>query len=177
MTDDNPNIDTTGHRSSQRIRTRPGGRRRLGGDPASPRRRRPGRAVAVLATVGAVAVVTAGGTLAAATFGAGGEDAVGPGADPPSAPAMPSCVWVTQRDGPVVPPELFLSAPSADAMLLFEYCDAAWTGDMAWLGDRAELSTGGSDDGLPNPWEAGNRAVEQWLEGEGGQAPPGWRGP
>jgi hypothetical protein len=89
--------------------------------------------------------------------------------------AARSCVWVTQENGPVVPQELFLAAPSADAALVFEYCDAEWTGDMAWLESREQLPT--SDDGLPNPWEAGNRAVERWLEGRTGHDPSGWRGP
>jgi hypothetical protein len=45
------------------------------------------------------------------------------------------------------------------------------------LDSRNELSTNGGDDGLPTPGEAANRAVEQWLEGRTGDAPPGWRGP
>jgi hypothetical protein len=37
--------------------------------------------------------------------------------------------------------------------------------DIAWMSPgepRPEASSG--DDGLPNPWEAGNRAVEQLRE-------------
>jgi hypothetical protein len=164
----------TGHRSSQRITTGPARRRRGGGASQDPMRRRPRRALTALAGVGAVAVVAAGATLAAATFGADEtHDATGSAGTHRS--DARSCVWVTQENGPVVPQELFLAAPSADAALVFEYCDAEWTGDMAWLESREQLPT--SDDGLPNPWEAGNRAVERWLEGRTGHDPSGWRGP
>jgi hypothetical protein len=91
-----------------------------------------------------------------------------------SAARRRACAWVNQQDGPVVSEQLLLAAPSAHAMLAFEYCDDEWTGGMGWLVSRRELST--SDDGMPNAWEAGNRAAERWLEDHGGrigQAPPG----
>ena len=153
-------IDTTGVRSSQPIQA---------GSSL------PGLSRAAVGWVAAVAVVGAGAALAAATFRGGDttlEQATGK-----TDTMSPACAWVTQADGPVVPQELFLAAPSADAMLVFEYCDAEWTGHMAWLDSRNELSTNGGDDGLPTPGEAANRAVEQWLEGRTGDAPPGWRGP
>lgn len=152
--------DTTGVRSSRRIQA---------GSSLS------GLSRAAVGWVAAVAVVGAGAALAAATFRGGDttlEQATGK-----TDTMSPACAWVTQADGPVVPQELFLAAPSPDAMLVFEYCDAEWTGHMAWLDSRNELSTSGGDDGLPTPGEAANRAVEQWLEGRTGDAPPGWRGP
>jgi hypothetical protein len=35
---------------------------------------------------------------------------------------------------------------------------------MAWLDSGDELATHSGDDGLPNPFEAGNRAVERMNE-------------
>jgi hypothetical protein len=153
-------IDTTGVRSSQRIQA---------GSSL------PGLSRAAVGWVAGVAVVGAGAALAAATFRGG--DATPEQATGKTDTVSPTCVWVTRANGPVVSQELFLPAPSPDAILVFEYCNAEWTGHMAWLDSREELSTNGGDDGLPNPWEAGNRAVERWLEGQTGDAPPGWRGP
>jgi hypothetical protein len=153
-------IDTTGVRSSQPIQA---------GSSL------PGLSRAAVGWIAAVAVVGAGAALAAATFRGG--DTTPEQATGKTDTMSPACAWVTQADGPVVPQELFLAAPSADAMLVFEYCDAEWTGHMAWLDSRNELSTNGGDDGLPTPGEAAHRAVEQWLEGRTGDAPPGWRGP
>ena len=67
---------------------------------------------------------------------------------------------------PALTPARLTAAAPADAALVFEYCDAEWTGDMAWLESREQLPT--SDDGLPNPWEAGNRAAERRPEDHGG---------
>jgi hypothetical protein len=160
-----PALDTTGVRSTRRIEA---------GSSLS------GLSKAAVGWVAAVAVVGAGAALAAVTFRGG--DATLEQATGKTDTVSPACVWVTQADGPVVPQERFLAAPSADAILVFEFCDAEWTGHMAWLHFRDELSANG-DDGLPNPWEAGNRAVEagiraveQWLLGHTGDAPPGWRG-
>jgi hypothetical protein len=133
-------------RSSQRIRT-PGFRPSL-----------------VLGWAGAAAVVVAGGALATATFS--GDDG-GTVATPtrPAGTAASMCVWTPHVDVPVFPGENLGAAPTPDSFLIFERCDDEWTGDIAWMspgGPRRDASTG--DDGLPNPWEAGNRAVEQLRE-------------
>ena len=158
-----PDLDVVGVRSSEHIRT-----------PAI----RPG---AVLGWAGAAALVVAGAALATVTF-AGGDDG---GADAPTGrtdTATPACVWASRVDGPVFPAEDLGAAPTPESVLAFEACNGEWTGDLAWmtpgedqdaalaaraeeLDRRAKLEgqrrTYGSDDGLPTPWEAGNRAVER----------------
>jgi hypothetical protein len=133
-------------RSSRRIRT-PGIRPRV-----------------VLGWAGAAAVVVAGGALAAATFTAGDEGTV----ETPTGRAdtgAPPCVWTPHVDVPVFPAENLGPAPTPDSVLVFERCDDEWTGDIAWMSPgevQGEASRG--DDGLPNPWEAGNRAIERLQE-------------
>lgn len=134
-----PAIDAAGVRSSERIRT----------GSVLPR--------AVLGWAGAAALVAAGGTLAVVTFGTGDPGAVERSVDRADT-STPACVWATQVDGPVVPEELLRGAPTPTAVLAFEQCNGDWTGDMAWLDTGDETAYSG-DDGLPNPWEAGNRAV------------------
>ena len=144
MTHTEPDMDAAGIRSSERIRTTPM------------------RASVVLGRVGAVALVVAGGALARVTF----TDRDGGDVETPTRQAdagTPACVWLTQVDGPVVPEELLGAAPTPDSILVFEQCDRDWTGGVAWLHSRADLGPG-SDDGLPNAWEAGNRAVARYLE-------------
>jgi hypothetical protein len=143
MTRISAGTEQPGARSSQRIRT-PGTRPRV-----------------VLGWAGAAAVVVAGGALAAATFTAGDEGTV----ETPTRPAdtvAPQCVWTPHVDVPVFPSENLGAPPTPESFLIFERCDDEWTGDIAWMSPdepRREASSG--DDGLPNPWEAGNRAVEQ----------------
>ena len=133
-------------RSSQRIRT-PGIRARV-----------------VLGWAGAAAVVVAGGALAAATFTGHDEGTV----ETPTRPAdtvAPQCVWTPHVDVPVFPAENLGAAPTPESFLIFERCDDGWTGDIAWMSPgevQGEPSSG--DDGLPNPWEAGNRAIERLQE-------------
>jgi hypothetical protein len=133
-------------RSSQRIRT-PSIRPRV-----------------VLGWAGAAAVVVAGGALAAATFTPDDEGTVATPTRPADTVA-PLCVWTPHVDVPVFPSENLGAAPTPESFLIFERCDDEWTGDIAWMSPgepRREASSG--DDGLPNPWEAGNRAVEQLRE-------------
>lgn len=133
-----------------------GPRRRDG----TPSRSRPGRTV--LAWAGATALVAAGAALATATYtGDGGTQVETPTGRVDT--ARPACVWLTQVDGPVVPAELLGAAPTPESILIFEKCDGDWTGDMAWMHSGSDLGPG-SDDGLPNAWEAGNRAVARYLE-------------
>lgn len=144
MTRTAPDLDVAGIRSSERIRT------------AAIRPR------VVLGWAGAAALVVAGGTLAAVTFTADDEGTV----ETPTGradTATPACVWISQVDGPVVPEELLGAAPTPESVLVFEQCDGDWTGDMAWMDSGDDLAPAG-DDGLPNPFEAGNRAVERLLE-------------
>jgi hypothetical protein len=142
-------IDSAGIRSSERIRT--AGIRTAGNRPRI-----------VLGWVGAVALVVAGGTLATVTFARGdeGRAEVPPG---PAATRMPACAWVSQVDGPVFPGENLGPAPTPHSVLVFETCDGDVTGDIAWL-DSGDESEPTGDDGMPNPWEAGNRAVERLEE-------------
>jgi hypothetical protein len=133
-------------RSSQRIRT-PG---------MSPR--------VMLGWAGAAAVVVAGGALAAATFTAGDEGTV----ETPTGRAdavAPPCMWTPHVDVPVFPRENLGAAPTPESFLVFERCDDGWTGDIAWMipGDFKRDASNGIES-VPNPWEAGNRAVEPFLE-------------
>ncbi len=144
MTRTASDIDVAGIRSSERIRTTAIGPK------------------AVIGWVSATAVVVAGGALAALTFAADDEGTV----EAPTGRAdtgTPACVWTSQVDGPVVPAELLGAAPTPESVLVFEQCDGDWTGDMAWLDSGDDLAPAG-DDGLPNPFEAGNRAVERLDE-------------
>ena len=145
MTRTASDIDVAGIRSSERIRT------------ASI------RPMVVIGWAGAVALVVAGGTLAAVTFAHSEEGK----AEAPTGRAdtgTPVCVWVSQVDGPVVPAELLAAAPTPESVLVFEECDGDWTGDIAWLDPGGDLMPSSGDDGLPNPFEAGNRAVERLDE-------------
>jgi hypothetical protein len=132
-------------RSTQRIRT-PGIRPRV-----------------ALGWAGAAAVVVAGGALAAATFTAGDEGTV----ETPTGRAdavAPPCLWTTHVDVPVFPSENLGGPPTRESVLIFERCDDEWTGDVAWMSPgEAQRDASSGDDGLPNPWEAGNRAVEPLL--------------
>ncbi|MGH9235565.1 MAG: hypothetical protein ACRD0R_19770 [Acidimicrobiales bacterium] len=140
-----PAIDVAGVRSSERIRT----------GHARPR--------AVLGWTAAAAVVAAAGALAGVTF-AGGDD----GTDTLTARSGPApvCTWSDEVDGPVFPANDVGSAPTPESVLVFEMCDGEWTGDVAWMHPGREATSSAGDDGLPNPWEAGNRAVERWLDAE-----------
>ncbi|MGH9235256.1 MAG: hypothetical protein ACRD0R_18175 [Acidimicrobiales bacterium] len=152
MTRTTPDLDVAGLRSSERVRTasiRPGG---------------------VLRWAGAVALVVAGGALATVTFTDNDEGV----AETPTRRAdtgPPACAWVSQVDGPffpgtvdpAAPGESLGPAPTPDSVLVFERCDGEWTGDIAWLDSGVELAPLG-DDGMPNPWEAGNHAVERLEE-------------
>lgn len=160
-------IDAAGLRNSERIRT----------GFALPSRLVPPRAV--LGWAVAALVLAAGGALAAVTFAAGPTGTVEEAAGP-AATSTPPCVWLTQVDGPVVPAEILGVAPFPGSLLVFEQCDGRWTGDMAWMTAWTEEMTSTTpgeapatqgDDGLPNPWEAGNQAVEQWLDDPAGPVP------
>lgn len=166
MRRDQPDLDVDGVRSSERVRT-----------PAI-------RPTAVLGWAGAAAVVVAGAALATVTF-AGGESG---DVDAPTSrtdPATPACMWTSRVSVPVFPAEDIGGPPTPESALAFEACNGEWTGDIAWMtpgeGDDAALATrpeelelrarlegqrrtDGSDDGPPNPWEAGNRAVERLQE-------------
>jgi hypothetical protein len=121
------------------------------------------RATAVLGWTGAAAVLVAGTALATITFTGDDTTTVETPTGRSDARA-PACTWLTQVDGPVVPEELLGAAPTPTSVLAFEQCDGEWTGDMAWLDSGDELATHSGDDGLPNPFEAGNRAVERMNE-------------
>lgn len=158
MTRTPPGLDVAGVRSSERIHT-----------PAI-------RPRAVLGWAGAAALLVAGAAFATVTF-AGGDDGEADGPTGRTDTATPTCVWTSHVDGPVFPAEDLGAAPTPESVLAFEACNGEWTGDLAWMtpGEdqdaalwRARLEgqrrTSSSDDGLPNPWEAGNRAAEKQLQ-------------
>jgi hypothetical protein len=128
----------------------------------------PTRTKAVLGWAGAAAVLTAGAVLAAVTFTAGGkpttvETPVGRSGSP-----APACTWSPDADGPVFPAHDLGPAPTPESVLVFEMCAGESTGDLAWLGPGlGRPTTHGGDDGLPNPFEAGNEAVARYFDESG----------
>jgi hypothetical protein len=161
-----PDLNVAGVRSSKRIRT-----------PAI-------CPTVVLGWAGAATLVVAGATLATVTF-AGGDDGKAEAPSGRTDTVAPACVWTPHVDGPVFPAEDLGGPPTPESVLAFEACNGEWTGDLAWmtpgedrdaalaaradeLERRARLEgqrrTHRSDDGLPNPSVAGDRAVERLQE-------------
>lgn len=131
--------------------------------PSDRRRRRARCGRRVLGWAGATALVATGAALATTTFtGDGGSRVETPGRQ--TSMGVPACVWATEVDGPVFPAEDLGAAPTSGSVLAFETCNGEWTGDMAWMDSGGDVGPG-SDDGLPNAWEAGNEAVARHLEG------------
>jgi hypothetical protein len=162
MTPIRSDLDVAGVRSSERVRT------------TAPRPR------AVLGWSGAAVLAVAGAALAAVTFA--GDEGKAEAPTGRADTATPACVWTPHEDGPDFSAEDLGAAPTPGSVLAFEACNGQWTGDLAWmtsgrLEDAAQAAraeelergaklegqrqTYGGDDGLPNPWEAGNRAVER----------------
>jgi hypothetical protein len=122
------------------------------------------RAKAVLGWTGASAVLVAGTALATVTF-TGDDTTTVETPTGRSDTRAPACTWSSEVDGPVFPEHNVGAAPTPESVLVFETCSGEWTGDLAWLNPgEGQGTTNSGDDGLPNPWEAGNRAVERLDE-------------
>ena len=145
---------------TQALETPPGGRPRV----------RPVSRRAALGLAVAVATVAGATVLGVATLGVDGKNeatgrSLAPGQDdshttqssgqdepgPPGGRA-PGCWWTSKVNIPALPAEDLGGPPTEESVLIFENCNGAWTGNIAWLNPDVAPDTGPAASAAVSGW-------------------------